>query len=208
MVTPKGRVLRPVVKAGFSHRFQRVVREPKTWVCARGLGLIFPTCWSGERTLLHIGDRWSCPNCCSQASYKYDVPPWDRTKLANRRLKPGLYPRGQQIGSLHVVRDASTSTFCNLFLPDQPTRTLLSIEASDLTGNTIRLHTRRKGPNSGKIEIDAEVFERVRPFDDVEREKVLTHLKAQVLRFFAGQINPNDSEMLLYSWPVEGVQLS
>lgn len=207
MGNPTGRVLRPVVMPGFSRRFQRVDRNPKTWVLARGLGLLFPTCWSGSMTMLHHSSG-DCPNCSrdeSEIGYRPPAEPTD--KLADRPFDPGLYRASQRIGSMHAVRDASTSSFCNLFLPDGPTRFLLSHDASEMNGNTVRLHTRRRGPNAGKVDVEVEVHERVKAVSEKDQAAVMSHLADQVCRFFAGNIPAEHASRLLYSWPKEGHQV-
>lgn len=208
MSTAESRSLRPKESPGLSNRFFRVGRSAQKWSAARGLGVVFATCWNGERTMLHAGD-YECPNCSEQ------VTPGPRRRQpgpsAKRRPEPfnqDLYDSLHRIGSLHAVRDLSTTSFGNLFLPDLPTRALLAFAPADLDNKLITMYTRRRGVGSGSIDVELEVRDRRVDVDPVVVTRVLSHLSRVVLRHFRGQIHEIDALTHVHSWPVEEIVIA
>jgi len=111
------------------------------------------------------------------------------------------------MGSLHAVRDLSTASFGNLFLPDKPTRLLLAHDPEQIAGSLVEISTRRRGVGSGTIDVELEVRPRNAPLDPDARVAVLDHLARLVCRYFGGTLKQGDVDGLVYSWPVEPLGL-
>ena len=101
------------------------------------------------------------------------------------------------IGSLHSVKHEETKRVGNLFLPDQPSRDLLDFEEPSWETQYVRLSTRRTGPGSGKIDVLPEACSRLSPLEDHSRAETERHLTRQVIRYFQGNLAPEDAEHLI-----------
>jgi len=207
MANATSKSLRPTMTPGLSELFFRVRPRPVTWNLSRGLGLVFPICWSGERTMLHlVGD--TCPHCNKQTvAADVDFPPPLARKLLEWPLDSKTYESWTRVGSLHCVRDQSTTSFGNLFLPSRPTRHLLAIDPAEIGDNIITMTTARRGPGSGKVEADIEVRPRTRPLDEDKRAKVVAHLMRQIIRYFGGLLRGDDAVHMIRSWPSDCLSL-
>lgn len=174
------RPLTSKMRSTLTTRFLRVPREPKSWLLSRGYGVAFPTCWNGQKTMLHLSDG-DCPNC--------------------NRGTSGV------IGSFHPVKSPQSRVFGNLFLPDKPTRRLLELSTIDWDSELLELTTARRGPGPGLIQVDAEAVPRIAPLSPSQRDEAEQHIVRQVLRYFLGLGSISDGERMILSWSSADVLL-
>lgn len=173
MTTAQRRPLTSKLRSTLTTRFLRVPRGARSWSLSRGFGVVFPTCWSGQKTMLH-SLHGECPNCTASAS--------------------------RTLASFHAVKEGDSRHFGNLFLPDGPTRSLLELDAIDWEHERVELCTRRRGPGAGQVDVEAEAVKRLQPSDPALRKAAELHLTKQVMRYFCGRLDHRDAERMILSW--------
>ena len=131
-----------------------------------GGGIVFGSCWDGRHTVVHRRGA-ECPNCGSKAS--------------------------NQLGSLHYVALTPTSKPYALFLPDLPTRQLLSVLHEPIDQRFPALETSRPRGLGSPISLAVRWVDRSKELEPGRMEAAQSTLKEVFQRLFFGRLSASEA---------------
>lgn len=157
--------LRDLIRRRCTVRFVRPPKDARQFPLPYHHGLVFRTCWSGERRLLHLS-KGDCRNCeigSSEALFSVFIS----------RAGPNLKPVG-------------------LVLPESPTLQLLELGLFADQATVPVVTTSRRGFAGGHVNVSVRYVPRREPLLPSVQSRWVEQLERFVLKYFAGALSDAD----------------